>query len=182
MPARKNATYTKQTVSEYAQKIRKTFDDDFLVDETDIDFESKLAKMVEDLGGEIEYLKHADQINAEGGSLTIDEDGSFTIFLSPYTAPIRDNFTIAHEIGHYLLHVDKDSKEHEEVTFNRYGSERREWEANWFAAGFLMPEDKFKEKAREFNNDITLLSSYFNTSKDAVKIRLKTLGIIKDHA
>ena len=63
------------------------------------------------------------------------------------------------------------------IEFNRYGTGRLEWEANWFAAAFLMPAKVFIEKCNEFNSDNYELSLYFNVSESAVKIRKKDLGI-----
>ena len=53
--------------------------------------------------------------------------------------------------------------------------ERAEWEANWFAAGFLMPQSKFVEASTKMTD--SELATYFNVSSQAVEIRKRTLKI-----
>ena len=110
------------------------------------------------------------------GSMIINrEDEYLLINLSNLTSKLRNNFTIAHELGHLYLHSPNITKNH--MIFNRFGSNRLEWEANWFAAAFLMPKDEFNNKDSEFNGDAYELSSYFNVSESAIKIRKKELEI-----
>ncbi|EMO87426.1 ImmA/IrrE family metallo-endopeptidase [Leptospira noguchii] len=95
-----------------------------------------------------------------------------TIFVNSYEPYQRRRFTLAHELGHYILHSNFGSKD---ITINRSGeSERIEWEANWFAAGFLMPRDKFIEEYRK-NPDTFYLSSQFKVSISAINYRIKFL-------
>ena len=62
---------------------------------------------------------------------------------------VRQRFTVAHEVGHYVLHSDKEGlfidKQYTAV-FKRdqnssTGEDLREIQANQFAAALLMPED-----------------------------------------
>ena len=92
------------------------------------------------------------------------------------SSPLRDNFTIAHELGHLFLHKTEESKE-----FHRSGEPKtEEVEANIFAAEFLMPEDEFKNKAKEFNNSERMLASYFGVSPAAALVRMAVLNIDKN--
>lgn len=124
------------------------------------------------LGGEVEFRSW--KTGPTDGSIHVRGPRNFTIFLSPYTGPLRDRFTIAHELGHYFLHSLVGEKP---IEINREGSGRVEWEANWFAAGFLMPEEKFREVWRETSGRIPALASRFNVSTQAVQIRAKVLGL-----
>lgn len=63
-----------------------------------------LDKIVELTGGTVEMADDPSQQEADGGSLIIEGESDYTIYLSPYTTPLRDNFTIAHELGHFFLH------------------------------------------------------------------------------
>jgi Zn-dependent peptidase ImmA (M78 family) len=124
------------------------------------------------LGGEIRVSEDPSKLEEESGSLAIYEKGRFVIFLSPYTSPLRDNFTIAHEIGHYFLHFDhKRQSLNGPVIFNRYGSDRNEWQANRFAAAFLMPKEEFLEVYERYGRNTRLVAGHFEVSEPAVQVR-----------
>lgn len=129
-----------------------------------------LNRLVCDKGGKIEYCKH---FESHDEKLVVADDGSFTIFLPLGSTAARDNFTIAHELGHFFLHFRAPGG----ATFARQGSNRQEWEANWFAAELLMPEDEFRLEVRKKGNDPKLLSQSFDVSPAAASVRLKTLGL-----
>jgi Zn-dependent peptidase ImmA (M78 family) len=57
----------------------------------------------------------------------------------------------------------------------RKGSNRVEWEANWFAASLLMPEDVFKTAVNEGLSDMHLVAR-FNVSMEAAQVRKKVLN------
>lgn len=131
-----------------------------------------LTEVVGLLGGKIITTNDPSFSEYNGGSLTIENDQSFTIQLSPYTSAYRDNFTIAHELGHLFIHhaPNKDRVDYP-VTFSRFGNNEMEWQANRFAASFLMPKDEFIKKCREYKNCISLVASYFEVSETSAKIR-----------
>ncbi|MGC8769999.1 MAG: ImmA/IrrE family metallo-endopeptidase [Brevinematia bacterium] len=141
------------------------------------DIREFLEKVVEYLGGRIEISNTPVAFEEENGSLLINPDGTFVIYLSPITSPLRDNFTIAHELGHYFLHYPHGNKPPYPVKFTRFGGGILETEANMFAASFLMPEEEMKKAIKEYGKEnILLIASKFNVSYQAVEIRLKTLG------
>lgn len=102
----------------------------------------------------------------------------------------RQRFTVAHEIGHYILHknevtlfVDKGETVLYRDTNSTSGEYRREREANAFAAALLMPkfliERKIEEKSNQIQSNISLieqLSTYFEVSEQAMSFRLSNLG------
>lgn len=145
---------------------------------------SDLRRVVADLGGEIEIVDFVDlgmgRIS-DSGSLLIRSEDDFVIRLSDSTGVRRDNFTIGHELGHFLLHylVDPSTSKSGEVTYyaERHGTGRIEWEANWFAAGFLMPEAKFRAAFDEVESDLVRLAARFSVSQSAAEIRVKQLGL-----
>lgn len=114
----------------------------------------------------------------EHGSCIVYSRNNFEILLPSSTGTLRDNFTIAHEFGHYVLHSNLGNKvpQDDVLVFSRYGSNRLEWEANWFAAGLLMPRNIFELKMREFSNDINELANYFNVSTQAASYRLEYIN------
>lgn len=135
-----------------------------------------LREVVARTGGKVQTAYDPTEQEAEGGSLVIRDEGDYTIFLSPYTFSLRDNFTIAHEVGHYVLHYYPQKNELElPLWFTRYGTGPVEWQANRFAAALLMPERNFREKHKELEGNLSLLSGMFNVSESAVAVRAKSL-------
>ena len=51
--------------------------------------------------------------------------------------------------------------------------QRAEWEANWFAAGLLMPESEFRVT---MNNGASYNAAKFNVSKRAAEVRISNLS------
>jgi hypothetical protein len=105
------------------------------------------------------------------GTVFIHGKKDFDIVIPTFTGPLRDKFTIAHELGHYVLHTGRFTKQ---ICANRGATDRAEWEANWFATGFLMPEKLFKEALDKFGQNPVEIASYFGVSQSAAEIRIKT--------
>lgn len=122
------------------------------------------------------------------GAITKDETGKIEILVNENDSEDRKRFTIAHELGHYFLHM-KNTPKYERVDMHRSTActtnVPQEIEANTFAAALLMDKDtiykKFKS-AREFGLSnmecVRYLSNLFKVSKSAMEYRLKNLGII----
>lgn len=132
-----------------------------------------MEELVEHLGGEIVISSAPTVYEEESGSLVIYPSGKFIIRLSATTSPLRDNFTIAHELGHYFLHYPHNEKPQEEYIFARFGNGPDEWQANRFAAAFLMPKEEFIEQRKKFHDSATLIAAYFNVSRPAVEKRME---------
>ncbi len=128
-----------------------------------------INEVVEKFGGTVEYSGFGETCD---GSIIVEGEGDFTIFLSPYTSRLRDRFTVAHELGHYFLHSDMGKKKIKQA---REGSDRVEWEANWFAAGFLMPKTVFAKKAASSSD--AALADEFDVSLEAAAVRRKALDL-----
>lgn len=140
-----------------------------------------LEPIVERLGGRIAVRSLWDMDSVGSGSIRINDIGNFEIYVAAHTGPIRDRFTIAHELGHYILHYFwPKSQGHpvEPTEAQRYGSGRIEWEANWFAAGFLMPEEIFRNEFQRSMGNLSLLAERFGVSMEAARVRAQSLGLI----
>ncbi|HYF66633.1 MAG TPA: ImmA/IrrE family metallo-endopeptidase [Ohtaekwangia sp.] len=130
--------------------------------------------------------------NEVSGVLVIT-DKKGTIGFNPTQSKVRQRFTIAHELGHYLLHsesnkelfVDKDfivkfrSKKNYSPT-----EQRHESEANAFAAALLMPKtfvlaEIAKQKFQSLSESelIEELAKVFDVSVPAMTYRLSDLSI-----
>lgn len=134
-----------------------------------------IEALVQKLGGKITYLGPSDIDRRDEESILIRREGDFEIFLPPHTSVARDRFTIAHELGHYLLQYgEKDGPKHAGRSMGPT-DDRVEWEANWFAAGLLMPEDEFKEAIEKYDSDYDKIARQFGVSKKAAEIRAQDL-------
>lgn len=132
-----------------------------------------LEPLVERLGGKVCY-KPLDDADFEQGSIVVECHGRFTITLPTYTGAARDRFTIAHELGHYFLHFPLCCAP---MAAKRYGSDRVEWEANWFAAGLLMPSAPFQAAWQTYGRDAAKVAALFGVSTRAAEIRATSLGL-----
>ena len=123
------------------------------------------------------------------GMLVIDLDKA-TIVVNETHPPSRQRFTVAHELGHLLLHQPEDR-----VFFDRNvvlfrdsassdGNQSQEVEANAFAAELLMPEDTLRSFLAGRPMDafdeagVRRLARTFGVSAQALTIRLTRLGLI----
>ena len=87
----------------------------------------------------------------------------------------RRRFSVAHEIGHYLLG-------HNSLSFSESGGgmikreSRQERAANAFAAEFLMPKKLLAREAHKYS--LRALARRYLVSMQAMEIRLKELGLV----
>jgi Zn-dependent peptidase ImmA (M78 family) len=135
----------------------------------------EISSFAKTLGGELAYAPMDDYERLDGGSLEVYGPEKFKIFLSPITSPLRDNFTIGHELGHYFLHSGTPPGTIQ-IAAPRFGKSLQEQQANRFSASLLMPGSKFQEIAELCENDTAVLAGKFNVSTAAAKVRLKTLN------
>ncbi|WP_419798853.1 MAG: ImmA/IrrE family metallo-endopeptidase [Terasakiella sp.] len=139
-----------------------------------------LEPVLQKLGGHLKVKDFWDLSDDESGSIAVHAPGNFDIYVSSITSGLRDRFTIAHEIGHYILHyiyARSQGDELENMYATRYGNTREEWEANWFAAAFLMPEDDFRERYNRLNGSLASVAAELCVSEKAAKVRADVLGL-----
>ncbi|HDL02245.1 MAG TPA: ImmA/IrrE family metallo-endopeptidase [Candidatus Pacearchaeota archaeon] len=111
-----------------------------------------------------------------------EENKNPIIFVSELDSEKKRNFTIAHEIGHLLLHPNNGVR----LKVDRHNFQNlttkdiTEEEADYFAAALLTPAHKVKEirfKSRMYEWDlINFCSDYFNVSKSVIANRLKWIN------
>lgn len=134
----------------------------------------EMTPLVDKLGGKIEYLPWEAWSLEGADSIKVFKEGVFTIFLSKIAGLFNNRFSIAHELGHYVLHSNMG--ERKIFAQRNYANSRVEWEANWFAASLLMPRKHFLKEA-EKNSDPNVLAAKYLVSPVAANVRKKTLGI-----
>lgn len=103
----------------------------------------------------------------------------------PYESKKR--YTIAHEVGHFLMHEKIEVHNENSNTLNWFKSTEdqlkkgiQEWEANDFAAELLMPEQIFQSEAfgKPFSHElIKYLSERFKTSISSTVFRFMQLDL-----
>lgn len=125
--------------------------------------------------------------------LLISKSSSATIVVRKHDAPVRRRFTIAHEIGHFVLqhHLQRNELVHtddqEQVIYRSPraypGMDPIEVQANQFAAALLMPTRLIRHHlaqtprplSEQVVNDLSLR---FEVSAQAMTIRLTGMGLI----
>ena len=111
----------------------------------------------------------------------------YIIFVEKTMITTRKRFTIAHELGHFFLHIKDQEKPRtliadysSEVMFRTSNIQRSaerqqlEIEANFFAAELLMPEDKVKEIYQIVKNT-EKVADFFWVSNQAMQFRLANI-------
>ncbi len=96
------------------------------------------------------------------------------VYINAYNGNGRDLFTIAHEVGHLLLHSEQNVQQLARVGIEEIKIyEDTEWQANTFAAELLMPANMITKYDNEFT-----VARRFGVSYSAARIRLDKLGIL----
>lgn len=134
-----------------------------------------LVAMCRDLGLPLHY----EQMPGVSGKLTRDPSSSsgFRITINRNDVEMRQRFTIAHEIAHYVLHRDLlEEGVQDDALYRSSLSDEYEQQANRYAAGMLMPARAVKEAHRK-HKSIAALADLFKVSGEAMHIRLKQVGL-----
>lgn len=117
-------------------------------------------------------------------------NGSYTIVVAEHHHRVRQRFTVAHELGHFTLHAQRQAgADFVDRTWDRserasQGIDPEEIEANAFAAALLMPtkavQDAFRDLAEDkFHDAVTFLAEDFDVSTTAMGYRLQNLGLMR---
>jgi Zn-dependent peptidase ImmA (M78 family) len=120
------------------------------------------------------------------------EGSRVVIGINSRNSPKRQRFTIAHELGHWLLHEGKPLIVDQSVMINRrdgvssQATDQEEIEANHFAAALLMPKTFIADAitghlrtgigSRE--ELVAALARDFDVSNEAMGYRLINLGVL----
>jgi Zn-dependent peptidase ImmA (M78 family) len=97
----------------------------------------------------------------------------YAIYVNGKHAPVRRRFTIAHEIGHYVLHrsLIGDGVQ-DDALYRSKLSGAIEAEANRFAADLLMPWNLINQEMAAGTSTVEDLAREFGVSKSSMSIRL----------
>jgi Zn-dependent peptidase ImmA (M78 family) len=128
-------------------------------------------------------IKFKNAFLANGISGMLERVGnSFLITLNETDPLTRQRFTLAHELGHYMLHRDlvgngvDDDCAYRSTQIGKYHNtligSAEETEANKFAANLLMPKDLVNSEWEKTGATVQSLAELFQVSEQAMSIRL----------
>jgi Zn-dependent peptidase ImmA (M78 family) len=160
-----------------------------LLDEVGISgFPIDLEKIASHLNIKIAYDVLDDDVS---GFLMAEGTKKATAVINNAHHPNRQRFTIAHEIGHFMLHVNSPNEEtifvDKKYSFRRDGKSslgiyEQERDANAFASSLLMPKRLVDNAIAEMNVDILddydmpTLAKKIGVSEQSLGFRLESLG------
>lgn len=147
----------------------------------------------------LEVSVHHETLEDEVSGVLLIKGPERHILVNQAHHPNRQRFSIAHELGHLVLHhkdgdrlfVDTHIKLYQRVgapsskVYTEPGSAttpQEEREANQFASALLMPAPLLKQAAKERDLwdelDVSALASMFAVSEQAMAIRLQQLQVV----
>lgn len=153
-----------------------------------------VERIARELGYEIVFQLFEGDIS---GTVIKNGDSTLTIGINTFHSPVRQRFSIAHEIGHARLHLSSLAKQPfvdppARVLFRdgtaSLGEAPAEIEANQFAAALLMPArlvleagQKLIDKQPNVSVDelVRSLAGRAEVSTQAMRYRLVTFGVLE---
>ena len=149
-----------------------------------------IERVAHHLGLKIE----ASPMDSKMSGVLVVENRRGAIAYNQSHAYTRQRFTIAHEIGHFILHVKKSTQSRlfidQYVAYRRHDqsssanvNDVEEGQANAFSAALLMPADlvtdEISKNDYDDEDDQKALAKRFNVSAPAMSIRLAHLGLLR---
>jgi Zn-dependent peptidase ImmA (M78 family) len=135
--------------------------------------------VAEALGAEVYFFQDDDLAGKLEASV---DDSSAKIEVSWDHPETRQRFTVAHEIGHLILHADRaEPAEGGVYTRKDYDLDSKnpiEEQANGYAAKLLMPRPKVRGLVQEWGLDLKRLAKAFNVSPTAMRNQLNNMGMV----
>jgi Zn-dependent peptidase ImmA (M78 family) len=142
---------------------------------------------------------HHEQLEDKVSGVLVIKGGQKHALINSKHHPNRQRFSLAHELGHLVLHDCREDRlfidtslrmyqrvgaPSDEAYFNAQSltTATEEREANLFASALLMPLDLVRAQAShldlEEEADVTLLARLFSVSDQAMSIRLQQLRLL----
>jgi Zn-dependent peptidase ImmA (M78 family) len=95
-------------------------------------------------------------------------------------AAVRQAFTCAHELGHYVERSERGGDPTQPFAFvdrRTSASDIHEFYANEFAGNLLMPQEEVRRQIEENRLSAIELAGYFGVSLPAMSVRLRRLNL-----
>lgn len=129
-----------------------------------------IVRMLENFGVIVYEINSPERFD---GLSFISDKGFPIIVINKWLSNDRKRFTLAHELGHLLMH--------NENNYPVSPSRNKEVEANEFAGEFLMPEKAIKSSLVGLRmSSLSELKVYWQTSMSSIIRRAKDLGCISE--
>jgi hypothetical protein len=120
---------------------------------------------------------------SNGISGMLEKSGeSFLLTINATDPDTRQRFTLAHEIGHYMLHRHlvgdglDDDRAYRSTEIGKYHNTligpKEEREANKFAANLLMPRDAINRERAKDEATVASMAKLFGVTGQAMSIRM----------
>ncbi|TQM17057.1 uncharacterized protein DUF955 [Pseudoxanthomonas sp. 3HH-4] len=125
------------------------------------------------LGVRVQYEPMADEMSGYLEKRGVD----WVAGVNAHHSGVRQRFTIAHELAHFVLHRNL-QENFRDLIFTRRSLERNqmEREADSFAAQLLMPSEELIADVRSGKTNVHELAERYQVSGLAMKYRLMNLG------
>jgi Zn-dependent peptidase ImmA (M78 family) len=146
---------------------------------------------VDELADSVGALVVRNNFDGSESGFTLRDGERIVIGINTRTSRKRQRFSIAHEIGHVVLHplntliVDHSVRMDWRDGVSSLGTNRQEIEANAFAAALLMPQDMIISRVKGYTSQVSSrdelisdLARVFDVSTEAMGFRLINLGIL----
>ena len=137
--------------------------------------EGNIVELVKALGIKVYEVDLSAYPNVKGAVQYQNKAGKIEpiIYINKNISPYGKTFTLAHELGHYLLHKGEDKLRIDEYDYSQNTKESlQESEANYFAASLLVPKEKLL-KVLAVTDKIDTIANYFGVSKPVVETRIQ---------
>ncbi|GMO56768.1 MAG: ImmA/IrrE family metallo-endopeptidase [Rickettsiales bacterium] len=132
--------------------------------------------IIKDYGINIKSVSFNEKMKDISGFIDIKEK---SIYINNDDSLERQNFTKAHEFGHYILHSELFKKDPSKQLLLREGKTndtKEEKEANAFASELLIPEHILKKMIIQYRNyGIVELATLFGVSLSFMSFRIKNI-------
>ncbi|WP_188554903.1 ImmA/IrrE family metallo-endopeptidase [Edaphobacter dinghuensis] len=130
------------------------------------------VEIAHDIGVRVSFVHFSGESEGVAGLYDPSED---QILVNADEAGVRQTFTVAHELGHRIMHAEWAKSEAYKVLWRdpkRQSKDRRETEANVFAANLLMP----KQMVDEYKSlPVSSIARIFAVSEQVATFRLQNL-------
>ena len=142
--------------------------------------------VVETIGGKV--VEDASLDGYSDGRIRKIGVNSFVISVSPFQSKERRNFVIAHELGHLFLHMGFKTnstrwKAQNDTACYHNENLKVEYQANEFAAAFLMPQQDYelvlRQNMKQNMVDTSTIAEYFCVTIETAAIRGRRLGYLR---
>ncbi len=114
--------------------------------------------------------------NSFAGAIIRSESTNY-ILVNKSDSLRRQNFTIAHELGHLIMHGEENNANHIDCRDSIFNNTENELQANEFAGALLMPSSWLELIINEITDDNQELASMFDVSLQAIEVRRKKLRL-----